>query len=142
MMLLADSAQVAEGKLYILGGGWVIYGPNPSATAIVIKMAVDPHGVGVEHRWDLFLEDADGRQVLVGPPDAQQPIGISGGFRAEVPEGGLVGTSAGDPVFVPLVVNFAPMVLPANSRFVWRFSVDGETPPGGVVAFSTRPEAL
>ena len=28
-MLLADSAQAIEGKLYILGGGWSITGPDP-----------------------------------------------------------------------------------------------------------------
>ena len=29
-ILLADAAQAVEGKLYILGGGWSITGPDPS----------------------------------------------------------------------------------------------------------------
>jgi hypothetical protein len=35
-MLLADAAQVAEGKLYILGGGRNIIGPEPSSSAVAI----------------------------------------------------------------------------------------------------------
>ena len=35
-MLLADSAQAVEGKLYILGGGWNITGPEPSPSGIAI----------------------------------------------------------------------------------------------------------
>ena len=38
-MILADSAQVADGKLYILGGGWSITGPDPTPSAVAIKMA-------------------------------------------------------------------------------------------------------
>jgi hypothetical protein len=39
-MMLADAAQVANGKLFILGGGWSVTGPEPSPSAIVLKIAV------------------------------------------------------------------------------------------------------
>jgi len=42
-MLLCDSAQVADGKLYILGGGWSVTGPQPVPSAVAIKLEVDWH---------------------------------------------------------------------------------------------------
>ena len=33
-MLLADAAQQLGGKLYILGGGWSVTGPQPAPSAI------------------------------------------------------------------------------------------------------------
>ncbi len=60
-MLLCDSAQVAGEKLYILGGGWSIVGPDPSPSAIAMKFDVAWHETDVSHHWELHLEDADGR---------------------------------------------------------------------------------
>ena len=36
-MLLADAAQVADGKLYILGGGITAMGPRPQPIGIAIR---------------------------------------------------------------------------------------------------------
>ena len=68
-MLLCDAAQVADGKLYVLGGGWSLTGPDPMPSAIAMKIDVDWHEAGEVHHWELFLEDADGRPVLVETPD-------------------------------------------------------------------------
>ena len=38
--MLADAAQAVEGKLYILGGGWSVTGPEPSASAIAAYIQV------------------------------------------------------------------------------------------------------
>ena len=46
-MMLADAAQAVEGKLYILGGGWSVTGPEPSASAIA---AYIPGSVGPYER--------------------------------------------------------------------------------------------
>ena len=41
-LLLADSAQVAEGKLYIIGGGWTVIGlGTPSAVAVYVSVPWD-----------------------------------------------------------------------------------------------------
>ena len=37
-MLLCDAAQVADGKLYILGGGWSMTGPDPVPSAVALKI--------------------------------------------------------------------------------------------------------
>jgi len=133
-MLLADSAQVADGKLYVLGGGWSITGPDPAPSAVAIKIEVERHEIGQPHHWELFLEDADGRPVMVGD-EVPQPIEVRGEFAVGEPEGAPAGT----PVDVPIAINFGPLPLPTDSRFTWRLTIDGETPVGAVVAFGTRP---
>lgn len=134
-MLLADSAQVADGKLFILGGGWSITGPGPTPSAVAVKVAVDSPEFNVTHHWELFLEDADGRPVMFPTPEGNQSVEVRGDFQASAPEG----LPGGTPVDIPLAVNFGPLPLQPNSRFVWRFVVDGESLPGASVAFTTRP---
>jgi hypothetical protein len=134
-MLLADSAQVAEGKLYILGGGWSLTGPDPSPSAIVIKLEIDWHETGVEHHWELFLEDADGQPVLVDTPDGVQPVELRGDLSVMQPEGVIEGT----PVDVPMAVNLGPLPLQPGMRYTWRMVVGGRDLPGGAISFSTRP---
>ena len=64
-MLLCDAAQVSDGKLYILGGGWSMTGPDPVPSAVALKIDVDWHEAEKPHHWELFLEDADGRPVMM-----------------------------------------------------------------------------
>jgi hypothetical protein len=139
-MLLADSAQVADGKLFILGGGWSVTGPDPTPSAVAIKVGVDSHEFNVPHHWELFLEDADGQQVRFETPEGSQIIEVRGDFSATAPPDVPVGT----PVDVPIAVNFGPIPLGDGERYTWRMVVDGETLPGGLVSFTTRPtrEAL
>src|SRR5271155_2565708 len=86
-MLLADSAQVADGKLYILGGGWSVTGPDPTPSAVAMKVMVDWHEFNTSHHWELFLEDADGQPVRFDTPDGPQPIEVRGDFSAAAPDG-------------------------------------------------------
>ena len=128
-MLLADSAQVAEGKLYILGGGWSLSGPEPVPSAVAIKVEVDTHEFDRMHHWELFLEDADGQLVQFDSPEGPQTIEIRGDFSA----------SAGTPVGVPIAVNLGPIPLNHNSRFTWRLVIDGDSLAGSTASFTTRP---
>ena len=134
-MLLADSAQVADGKLYILGGGWSVTGPDPVPSAVAVKVGVDSHEFATNHHWELFLEDADGRLVQFDTPEGTQGIEVRGDFSATEPEG----VPAGTPVDVPIAVNFGPIPLAPGSRFTWRMVIDGESLPGAMVSFTTRP---
>lgn len=136
-MLLADSAQVADGKLYILGGGWSITGPDPSPSAVAIKVGVDAHEFNVNHHWELFLEDADGQLVRFETPEGDQTIEVRGDFSATTP----LGTPLGTPVDVPIAVNFGPIPLAPGARFTWRMVIDGESLEGSAVSFTTRPAA-
>jgi hypothetical protein len=134
-MLLADSAQVADGKLYILGGGWSVTGPDPVPSAVAIKVAVDWHEFNSSHHWELILEDADGKLVQFETPEGTQTIEVRGDFSTTTPDDVPQGT----PVDVPIAVNFGPIPLAPGSRFTWRLVIDGEALPGALVSFTTRP---
>jgi hypothetical protein len=134
-MLLADSAQVADGKLYILGGGWSITGPEATPSAVVIKLEIDLHETNTEHHWELFLEDEDGVPVLFDSPEGIQPVEVRGELTVGPPEG----VTAGTPVDVPMAVNLGPLPLKPGNRYTWRFVVGGMDLPGGSISFSTRP---
>jgi hypothetical protein len=133
-MLLCDSAQVADGKLYILGGGWSITGPMPVPSAVAVKLLVDWHELSQAHHWELFLEDADGGPVMIETPEGAQPIEMRGDFSVAQP----TGVPEGSPVDVPMAVNLGPLQLVPSSRYSWRFVVDGESLPGASVSFTTR----
>lgn len=134
-MILADAAQVADGKLYILGGGWSVTGPDPTPSAVAIKVGVDSPEFVNPHHWELFLEDADGQPVNFETPEGPQFIEVRGDFSVASPEDVPLGT----PVDVPIAVNFGPIPLHEGSRYSWRLVIDGETLPGGLVSFTTRP---
>jgi hypothetical protein len=134
-MLLADAAQVADGKLYILGGGWSVTGPDPTPSAVAIKVGVDWHEFNTSHHWELFLEDADGALVTFDTPEGSQTIEVRGDFSATAP----VGVPVGTPVDVPVAVNFGPIPLGPDARYTWRLVIDGENLPGATASFTTRP---
>lgn len=135
-MMLCDSAQVADGKLYILGGGWSVTGPDPAPSAIAMKLEVDWHEADAAHHWELFLVDEDGREMTLDAPDGtRQAIEIRGDFQVGRPEG----VPAGTPVDLPLAINLGPLPLPPGSRYNWRLTIDGESDAGWLLSFTTRP---
>jgi len=60
-MLLADAAEAMNGKLYILGGGWSITGPQATPSAIAIKIDVPWDLANTPHTLRLDLLNEDGR---------------------------------------------------------------------------------
>jgi hypothetical protein len=133
--MLADAVQVANGKLFILGGGWSITGPDPSPSAIAIMVTLGIHEIDKEYHWELALEDADGRPILFHGQGDPTPIHAQGDFRVTL----ATSVAQGSTVDIPLAVSFSPLPLPPGNRFTWRFTVDGEPLPGGTVSFATRP---
>jgi hypothetical protein len=134
-MMLCDMVQIADGKLYILGGGWSMSGPDPIPSGVAIKFDVDWNEAEMPHHWELFLEDADGQPVMIDTQSGKQSIEVRGEFTVPHPPGVPVGS----PVDVPVAVNIGPVPLAPGSRFVWRLTVDGESLPGAALAFTTRP---
>ena len=144
-MLLCDAAQVADGKLYILGGGWSMTGPDPVPSAVALKIDVDWHEAEIPHHWELFLEDADGQPVMVETPDGAQPVEVRGDFTVAHPPANAVsravapGIPEGSPIDVALAVNLGPIPLAAGTRFAWRLTIDGESLANASLGFTTRP---
>lgn len=133
-LLLCDAAQVADGKLYILGGGWSLIGPDPTPSAVAMKVDVDWTEVDRTHHWELFLVDEDGQPIVAQTPDGPQPIEVRGDFEVSRPES----VPEGSPVDVALALNFGPLPLTPSARYTWRLSIDGETHEDWVLPFSTR----
>ena len=133
-MMLADSAQVADGKIYMLGGGWSLTGPAPTPSAVVIKLDIDRHETGRSHYWELFLEDSDGRPVVGEGPDGAMPIEVRGEFNVGDPEGLMEGV----PVDLPIAIGIPPLPLIPGGRYTWRLVINGDTPLGGTASFSVR----
>lgn len=131
-MLLADSAQVADDKLFILGGGLAIIPATPSPLAIAAKIDVPWDRAGRVHDWKLELLDADGMPVLIG----ERPVIVQGQFEV----GRNDHMSAGTPLSMPLAVNFSGLVLPGGERFAWRLVIDNDTEPDWQVGFTVAPE--
>jgi uncharacterized protein DUF6941 len=132
-MLLCDAAQVADGKLFVLGGGWSITGPSMGPSAIALKLEVPWDQTNVQHHWELFLVDADGRPVTIQTDDGQQSIEVRGDFEVGRPPG----LPMGSPLDVPIAVNLPPLPVEAGERYEWRLTVDGESNADWAVAFST-----
>jgi hypothetical protein len=89
------------------------------------------------HHWELYLDDADGRPVMVDTPEGVQAIEVRGEFQVARP----AGVPEGTPTDVALAVNLGPLPLPPGNRFTWHLSVDGESREDWSVSFTTRPPA-
>lgn len=134
-LLLADFAQVAEGKLYISGGGWNFVGPKVGPSALGVLVQVPWNEANERHRWRLELLDEDGRAVTMPPDD--RPLHIEGGFEVGRPPGHPQGT----PLNVPLAMNIGPLPLAPGHRYVWVLYIDDATAEHWRVPFSVRPKA-
>lgn len=133
-LMLADAAQAAEGKLYILGGGWNIIGPAPSPTAIAMHLEVSWDLSNVRHQWRLDLVDSDGEAVMIATPLGDQALVLQGEFEVGRPAGVTPGTGLG----IPLAINLGPLPLAPGRRYEWRLTIGDESDENWRLAFSTR----
>ena len=130
-MLLADFAQAAEGKLYIVGGGWNVMGIG-STSAVAIHIHVPWDETNRQHQWRLELIDSDDQPVVVPGPVGEQPIVVEGGFEVGRPPGVALGSEQG----VSLAVNIGPLALVPGGRYVWRLWINGNTDENWRLPFS------
>ena len=135
-MMLADYAQVADGKLTIVGGGWSVTGPMPVPFAIAILFEVPWDRANMKHRFRLDLVDSDGHVVFIPTEEGEEPLTIEGEFEAGRPPGMKPGT----PLDVPIAINLPGPPMPPGGRFEWRLTVNGESDGAWRLAFSTRDE--
>jgi hypothetical protein len=132
-LLLADAAQVANGKLYLLGGGWSVTGPDPTSFAIALKIDVPWDQANRRHDFKIQLLDADGHPVVPQIAGIAAPVEVAGQFEVGRP----VGVTPGTPLDTLLAINLGPIPLPP-ARYVWRLSIDEEWREDWQVAFSVR----
>lgn len=133
-MMLCDHAQVAEGKLYIIGGGWSVTGPGQNPSAIAMKIDVPWDRTNKPIRMLLRLLGQDGEPVVTDAA-VPQPIEIHGQFEVGRPPGLKQGT----PIDMPVAINLPPLPLAPGQRFTWELELDGEHREEWHLTFTTRP---
>ncbi|MEK6275521.1 MAG: hypothetical protein AABM30_09305 [Actinomycetota bacterium] len=137
-MMLADAAQAAENKLYVLGGGWDVIGPAPSPFAIAMLIQVPWDLTNRRHQWQLVLVDADGNPVILPTPmGGEEPVAIEGEFEVGRP----AGVAPGSWLAIPVAIMFAPLPLEPGGRYEWRLTVSDESDENWRLPFAVRPPA-
>jgi hypothetical protein len=104
--LLADSAQVANGKTFILGGGVSIITtsqlPTPLNVVLVMQLTYEKPEVESKHALRVLVIDADGNPVV---PE------IQGEFQLGQPDPSV---PRNVPLVAPILIGFPP--IPALQR--------------------------
>jgi hypothetical protein len=120
-VVLADHAQIADGKLFISGAGWTdMTGAVPFALAMMFE--VPREQTGKEHTFAVDLIDADGKPAMTPTAQGMQPWHFEGTMQVDPDEGAPAAAS-----FVsPFVIKQQPTTLTPAS-YEWRWYVDGET---------------
>lgn len=114
-MLLCDRAQVAEGKLYVLGAGWNLVAagfPFPCEVAVLVE--VPWTATNEKHDFVLSLLTEDGDSVELGGEVVQ----VAGQFEVGRPPGIKPGSALNQ----QMVFKFGMLQLPP-SGYVFEFSI-------------------
>jgi hypothetical protein len=120
--MLADAAQVANGKLYILGGQWdrllvqSFPAQHPTLT-VVLVLRVEYSEALDEHRMEIVLQ-LDGQR-------------LDAGAVASFMVGHAPGQRRGSPSFIPLALPFNNLRFETAGRYEWTVAVDDQ-PLGSV----------
>jgi hypothetical protein len=131
-LLLADWAEVLNGKLYVMGGGWTETGPTPTPSALAALVEVDWDETNREHTARFTLVDGDNQAVTVPTPTGHEPLFVETKFNVGRPPHVKPGTSFN----VPIAINVGPIPLPPGKVYVWRCHLNGEV--HGTATFATR----
>jgi hypothetical protein len=133
-LLLAEAAQVADGKLNLLGGGVAVLPPRPQPLALAIVVQVPWSRAEETLPWVCELLDAAGMPVMAG----EVPVIVNGQVSAGRPQG----WPEGQPLNVPVVISFNALPLQPGQAYTWRLALDGASEDGWAVGFSVAPELL
>ena len=130
--MLCDHAEVADGKLFVNGGGWDQIPPHGGPTGLAMLVHVPWDETNERRTIRGVLIDQDGNPVHQYTPEGQNTVGFELGFEVGRP----VGVPAGTEVSIPFALNFPPMALVARQGYTWLFTLDDEEL--GRTSFRTR----
>lgn len=132
-MLLAEAAQAVDGKLYVLGGGWTITGPEPRPFAIALSIEIDPDQINTPQHLRLDMTDEHG-EFVPGPEGGRLHIEV--GFQYSPPPDAFPGA----PMNAVFAFNLGsqPTIAPGGN-YTWRLTLNGHHDPAWVLPFATRP---
>ncbi|HEV8581358.1 MAG TPA: hypothetical protein VGX68_20010 [Thermoanaerobaculia bacterium] len=132
-LFLADSAEVREGLLFMLGGGWTEVGPQSQPFALAGIIEVTWEETNRKRHLEFLIEDEDGRPLNVATPIGEQPFKIAADFEVGRPPG-----APGRSFNLPIAVTVPPVPWTPGRRYIVKAVVDGEAMDK--VAFEVRPQ--
>jgi hypothetical protein len=116
--LLVDSAQVASGKLFILGGGWArlttTQVPVTRTFETAIRVVVPWTETNRPHQLELQVENEDGQTLLETP------------VKAEIRVGRPAQLKDGTDQVVPLALRVGPVTLEREGRYALILRYEGD----------------
>lgn len=116
--LLADAAQVASGKLFILGGGWARLTtptlPLRRSFDLALRVVVPWTETNRKLVFELQMVDEDGQSIL------------NNAVRAEISVGRPVELKEGTDQVVPLTLRLPNVKLDNVGRYAFTFSYEGD----------------
>jgi len=120
-IFLADSAEVREGLLFVLGGGWKEVGPPSQPIALAGLIEVDWEETNRQYAVHFLIEDEDGAPMMITTPTGDQAARIESIFEVGRP----AGSARGDTFYVPLAIGVGPLPWVPGRRYVIRLLIDG-----------------
>lgn len=103
-ILLADSAEVREGLLFLLGGGWTQAGPAPQMFALAGIIEAGWAEANTRHSAEFTIVEEDGPPLMIPMPTGDpQPFKIVTQFEVGRPPGSPPGTSFNLPIAIPVL---------------------------------------
>lgn len=133
--MLADAANIADGKLNMLGAGWSFVGPEPATFVLAGQFHIPWAQTNRPHQFRFELVDLDGQPVEIPAQDGEVALAADGQVEAGRPPGVRTGST----MAVPFIVPFAQVPLPPGMALEWRLSVNDRPHPDGRLPLTTRP---
>lgn len=118
-IFLADSAEVREALLFVLGGGWKEVGPLSQPIALAGLIEVDWEETNSQYSLEFVIEDEDGAPLMVPTPTGDQPVRITSSFEVGRP----AGSARGDTFNVPVAIGLGPLPWVPGRRYVVRLLI-------------------
>lgn len=117
-VIIADRAEVVNGKLYLMGGGYdrIVIGnsmPHRFPLSFAVGVLVPWNACNIEHRLQFAIEDPEGRDL--------EGFGGEIGFNVGRPPGMEPGESQRVMVASPL----AQVMFPAYGTYILRVTLNG-----------------
>jgi hypothetical protein len=134
-LLLADSAEVREGLLFMLGAGWTDVGPAPQPFALAGLIEVTWEETNRQRRLQFLIEDEDGRPLNVATPTGEQPFKIEAVFDVGRPPG-----SPGRSFNLPIAATVPPVPWMPGRTYTVKALVDGEVMDQVTFAVRSQPQ--
>lgn len=129
---LADSVVVADGKLFVQGGGWNVINTQALPTrhpriGIGILVRVPYTATNQAHKFELRIEDADGELHPLGeaPPGVETEDGKIRRIEGEFNMGRPPGLVPGEEQLVPMAINMDGVEFPDAESYRVVIEIDG-----------------